>query len=1507
LRAARVLLASALTALTAPYVLAADDFDPSLIAVTPAYAFGDLANAFDYSRVRADARYLAELSSRVTGTPGNAAAREFLMRRLAEAGVSGVATEEFPALAPVVDDESTPAALALEGEQIRLEPLWPNLVRPSRAPRAGITGPLVYVGGGDLTSYDRKPVKGSIAVMEFNSGRAWYGAAMVGAAAVVFLEPPETIRGEAEQKFSEQPLSTPRFIAMGSGAAALRKATADGATPTGTVTGGSRWQEVTGVNIHGFIAGSDPDLAAEPIVLTAWYDSMSVAPTVAPGAEGAANCAFLVELCRILHDYPPRRPVIVLLTDAHGLAMAGMRDFVQRRVTAWRPEKAKAADARQLEPLHFRGMIGVDLTSHGTAVGAFYKGFFYNYIESARFKFSDFGTACRDYGWLLSQEFGVDRDQTVVDCINTGTDRSWGTYLPCAPCLEAECATLAGYAGTSLVSTGDMRALVDTPLDTFGRLDHANLERQMRLVACTVPNLLCEVLQDAAVGLFKADPDDGFAKLHGGVFEFGKSISFFPQDPVPGAIALWARVTKTLCGVRHHIMDQVGEDGRYELVGLPLQTHNWGAATELAAFLVDDDTGDVIYAPDRGAQGAKRITFDNFTIDAVDQGKDVVVFRAEQISIIDTIDPAHFGILSDVRVLDRATKAVPFQWGLVRPSWTDARIPGDPEPAAVVYGAPGEHLILLMKPGFEAPRMLLLGATPSEPLGEGISVDDERVIANLAYRSASDMWILDESRIARFAKFGVSDTRSTRLHALSRGTLDEAKQAQEAGDISKYVALARRALAVEDRVYPAVQRTARDVVNGVIFYLVLLIPFAYLVERLLFAGRTIHKQVLGAVGVFFAVFIVLAAVHPAFRVTATPLIVLLAFILMVLAGLVAVLLLRHFDQQMADYRHQTIGQHEADVARLSSATAAFALGVGNMRRRPTRTGLTCVTLVLLTFTVVSFTSVKTEQRVRRVKRDNPPAYTGILIRQPTYGPFSEYTYSVLRNDSAGRFPIVPRSWTLSEGSALKSSVPLRYGSELYDVGALLGMVPEEPKVTRIADTLVGAKSRWFTDSPDDLATCILPTRVAQAIGFGEDQVGTDTIQIRGVPLKVIGLYDGDAADELRDLDGEMMTPIDEVEQNNLQRRGELMRTTTQNVELGTTTADTPHIPAGNVVLVNYAMSLRLGGSLRCVAAGLEGDEDAEKTQMDLVSRLDFGVFSGFGGTTYFCSAVGRPTFAGLEGTIIPILIAALIVLNTMLGSVYERVKEIAIFSSVGLAPAHVGFLFLSEASVYAVIGAIVGYLIGQTIAWLYVHLHWFQGLLSLNYSSMAAVGSTVIIMSVVFVSTLYPAKKAAELAVAGVERRWRLPEPEGDVLTVDLPFTMHTEETLGLLAYLAEYLNAHADYSVGEFSTDGATLMRSAHAVEAAPRFTLRFRAWLSPYDVGVSEECEIRIVPTDEPDLLGAVARVYRVSGDDSAWIRCTRAFLHLLRRQFLLWRTFSPTEKVKYHRTGEEVAIVG
>ena len=140
------------------------------------------------------------------------------------------------------------------------------------------------------------------------------------------------------------------------------------------------------------------------------------------------------------------------------------------------------------------------------------------------------------------------------------------------------------------------------------------------------------------------------------------------------------------------------------------------------------------------------------------------------------------------------------------------------------------------------------------------------------------------------------------------------------------------------------------------------------------------------------------------------------------------------------------------------------------------------------------------------------------------------------------------------------------------------------------------------------------------------------------------------------------------------------------------------------------------------------------------------------------SSFGMTSIQGMGALIIPALIAALIVLNAMMGAVYERFREIGIYSSVGLAPVHISLLFIAEACVYAVLGAALGYLMGQGVGQILLGADMLSGL-TLNYSSTAAITSAVVVMLVVLVSTLYPARLAARAAVPDVIRRWE-PEPQ---------------------------------------------------------------------------------------------------------------------------------------------------
>jgi len=273
--------------------------------------------------------------------------------------------------------------------------------------------------------------------------------------------------------------------------------------------------------------------------------------------------------------------------------------------------------------------------------------------------------------------------------------------------------------------------------------------------------------------------------------------------------------------------------------------------------------------------------------------------------------------------------------------------------------------------------------------------------------------------------------------------------------------------------------------------------------------------------------------------------------------------------------------------------------------------------------------------------------------------------------------------------------------------------------------------------------------------------------------------------------------------------------------------------------------------------------------------------------------VGMTAAAGLETLAIPILIAALIVLNTMLGAVYERTTEIGIYSSLGLAPTHIGMLFLAEACVFANLGAIVGYLIGQVLAKV-VHAYGLTGAIELNYSSMSAVGVTIVVVIVVLLSTVYPSKRASEIASPGIARKWELPEPEGDLLLIVLPFTVTGRDAFGVAEFLQEYFSEYVGYAGGEFLAENVRIEARGRSI--ADGVSVRMRMWLAPYDLGVSQDFDLGCVPTEDEEIFAVEIRLHRLAGDITSWKKTNSLFLTSIRKQFLIWRTVSQADKVAY-----------
>ena len=161
-----------------------------------------------------------------------------------------------------------------------------------------------------------------------------------------------------------------------------------------------------------------------------------------------------------------------------------------------------------------------------------------------------------------------------------------------------------------------------------------------------------------------------------------------------------------------------------------------------------------------------------------------------------------------------------------------------------------------------------------------------------------------------------------------------------------------------------------------------------------------------------------------------------------------------------------------------------------------------------------------------------------------------------------------------------------------------------------------------------------------------------------------------------------------------------------------------------------------------------------------------------------------------------------------------------------------------------------------------------------------------------------------------IDRKWKLPEPEGDEWHFDLPFTVLSEEALGLNIFMRDYFEAHADESASDFYTDQVNFSRGKREAKAGgdEEYSIEMMVWLAPYDLGVSQRIALMTVPAEqeeEKDLYRIYLQVYRESGEIASWKRVNRRFLNLLRKQFLLWRTFNVAIRNEFHDRGRQESI--
>ncbi|HOZ48838.1 MAG TPA: M28 family peptidase [Candidatus Hydrogenedentes bacterium] len=1490
----------------------------------------------DADAIAETVRVLSGYPSRAPGYPGAAEAARYVREAFAEAGLSDV--QEFPFLATTPIEGN--ARLVGQGLDVPLHAFWPNLVRTCTTPPDGVTGRLVYGGSGALEDLDGLDLEGAIVVLEYNSARNWLNVPMLGGRVVVFIEPETTTHFESAAKFLRTPVDVPRFYIGRAEWERVRSHLGEVFTVSARVD----WEDAPAANIIGWVRGRGPS-ADETVVLSAYYDSMSVVPALAPGAEQACGIAALLELARRFAENPPPRSLLCVATAAHGLFMQGAAELFDNQL-----------DALGVTPSLF---IALDLASQSTKVGAFNVGHAYwDEARAARLQclFEPLGTQLSQLaqrtalatGLYTEAEYrasGMEKDPTLSPFVESLTvtslskaGTSWAYTVPPGMVHEAETACLFGTLGFAFVTWDVERRLVDSPLDTFDHVNRENLAQQVGFIRAMLEEILrstdrthgfitrIEQIHDWNRQGHRAQffPPTGrnAGIVSGRVVEFLPKKNYIPDEPKTDALVVVRREDgNTYLGVRCEPIQRVRtleRNGRaheasfrFCNIGRGTQGYFTARPREIDAFVLDAETGAVVYAKDLGRNGEMTYptkVYGQTTPQEV--RRTVVVFPCYSVDVFDIFDPRYMQILGSLRILDAQTDTEPECYGSAMASGGSGSYY---DPCASLFllrkeGRP-HSFKLLGSAGIFGQRLTLLNSDEDVTTGRGFDANTGRIY-NTALQAARDMSLINAERIGELEATGVLAVNEASegggsllvdLHARAEAQIARAEAASASDAHVEAMHAARSAWALASRAYPLVLKTQNDAVLSVLFYLALLIPAAYFLEKLLFGFVTIKRQIIARAVIFFFVFFLLRFANPAFRLTVNPYIVLLGFVMIALTLAVLRIIWTMFQAELRRLRAQVTGIHNVEIGRSDAAGMAFGLGISSMRKRKIRTANTLVTLVFLTFSVLSFTSIMSQNNLKgrelydqSLQRIEAP-YNGILFRSPVYAPIIQDAYTYILSEFAEAHTIAPRAWYPGGSAPRNTATRVEAASgKRASVPAVLGLSAQEADIVlKNPDWLTGA---WFSE--EDRYAVILTKSLAALLDLSEADIGSEAIRVWGRDFTLRGILDDtffSPEEGFRDIDGEPLSPVNYA--MSAQTYQEAV-TTRPDIVAKKPPPSFSHFGALNTLVVPYDTAIEMGGTLRSLA--IVADDPltiSEKTLRDeVLSKLATGLFAGMDGLSYWYTSLGQADYRGLSSLVILILIASLIVFNTILGSLYERQREIGIYTSLGLAPSHIGAFFLAESCVYAVLGCLAGYLLGQVvgIAKTELGLSLLESL-TLNYSSKAALYATLLVAGVVMLSSLYPAWKASRLSVPDLERAVQLPEPVEDCMTLEFPFLFAGDAQVGITAFLFRYFKDQEELATGTFHAEGTTMGLDDGGAH------LEAMVWLAPFDWGISQRVSFHIESSGEEGVLFVALR--RLDGEVRAWRRVNRRFVADMRRQFLLWRTISPRDRHRYIEYGRRV----
>ncbi|MHC4506586.1 MAG: hypothetical protein ACYTFI_25105, partial [Planctomycetota bacterium] len=549
-----------------------------------------------------------------------------------------------------------------------------------------------------------------------------------------------------------------------------------------------------------------------------------------------------------------------------------------------------------------------------------------------------------------------------------------------------------GTPGVTWATLNAFRERLDTPADRGEFLNWQRLGPQVEATLALIERIAARTDFEPTTRVIPR-----WGRVHGTI------VDVSPGEPVP-RLPMAGYLTTLVCGsssagkaivrvddfpgLRRQCFKLTGRDGRFVFDAIPGHTHWTVRNFFVQSFKLGPD-GRIERAVDMNKAGrGVRLNVGGNSTKAPPLR--AVAFTCQELTSLELFDPRFLMDLPSGRVIDTRRGSKPQRSNFVlRLGQMSCLL------------EPGIRWQLVLSAGVTRNRMALLNVTApgrAEPDLPATSVSMREVMLGFPvdeafprypiHQAARDLFRLDGRRLSGYERAGIESAAINELRKETAELLEKCDRAVEADDGGALVRHAGAALASEVRAYQAVRDMANDVVRAAIFLLLALAPFAYALERLVYATPRIYRQIAAVGAIFTAMTVLLWWFHPAFRISSQPMMIVMAFGIIFMSLMVISVVYAKFESGLDELRSGRAESSGAQTSRTGVLWGAVRLGIANMRKRKVRTVLTGTTVVLITFVLLCFTSTSSYSGRREFPLEDAKgrpvaaSYTGALIRQP---------------------------------------------------------------------------------------------------------------------------------------------------------------------------------------------------------------------------------------------------------------------------------------------------------------------------------------------------------------------------------------------------------------------------------------------------------------------------------------------------------------------------------------------